>query len=699
MKRLFVKFRDLNIARKLFLLVVLINVTSLSIGGLLLTVYTWQTLRNDIVAGLKLRTEIVAAANLATALSSKDKKATIEALIALTRDENTVAAAVIDQGGDVFSAYPQLTEELNHHQATLQQEYVFNKDELYIKRQIILDGENIGSLAVQYSLRGIKQKFWHSIIVIAAIMTGATLLTCLLASLLQSRITRPIRALTAITLRIVREEDYSIRAQPCGKDEVGELTQHINEMLEQIENRDARLEQYNRELETMVVSRTEQLEQINRSLEHRARHDALTELPNRVLFMDRLQQAIFAADRNRTKVGVLFIDLDYFKQINDTYGHEAGDRVLLQVARKLESCVRNVDTVCRFAGDEFTLLLSNINSAQDLSLIATKITLGLAEPVLHKTLSLDISASIGGAVYPDDAENMELLMQAADVAMYHAKKLGRNRFQLFSSGLNDFVHKRQQLQIDLKNAVANDEFVILYQPVIDLASGRLDSLESLLRWRHPRLGLLAPDSFLGVAKESGLITEIDKLMILKVASQLKTWLQNGYAAKVRINLAMRDFLSNDFFELFFHILESGIIEPNMIAVEIEENVLRNEAPQVTRSLHRLKESPVSISIDNFGTEHASLVTLMHGRIQYVKIDRSYFQRNVLHGEPFRLIQALIVAMAHSLNVKVIAAGVETESQRAFLEKIGCDLAQGYLFHRPMDSEQVEELLANAGVSA
>lgn len=692
------RFRDLKIAHKLFLLIVLINVASLSICGALVAVYTWQTLRNDVVAGLKLRTEIVAVANLTAALSFMDKKAALDALHALAQDENTVAAAVFDQHDKVFSAYPRLTEELKYTQATLQQEYLFIDNALFIKRPVILDGEKIGSLVLQYSLQGINRQFWHSLLMISVFMSGATLLTCLLASLLQSQITRPIRALTALSLRIVQQADYSIRATPRGNDEIGELTQHINAMLEQIESRDARLEQYNKELEKMVLKRTVQLEKINRNLEHRARHDALTELPNRVLFIDRLEQAILAADRNRIKVAVLFVDLDYFKQVNDNYGHEAGDQVLLQVARRLEGCVRNVDTVCRFAGDEFTLLLSNIKSVDDLNGIAAKITKALSHPVSYKTLRLDVSASIGGAMYPDDADDMELLMQAADVAMYHAKKLGRNRFQLFSGGMNERVLKRQQLQIDLKKAIANDEFIILYQPVVDLVSGRLDSLESLLRWRHPELGLIAPESFLGVAKESGLITEIDKLMVRKVTEQVKAWRQNGYAVMVRINLAMRDFLSNDFFELFFQILEDGDLDPSMISVEIEENVLRNETPQIVRSLNKLKDSPVSISIDNFGTESASLVTLMHGRIEYVKIDRSYFQRNALHNERFRLIQALIVAMAHSLNVKVIAAGVETEAQRAFLEKIGCDLAQGYLFHRPMFGDQVEELLANVGYS-
>lgn len=698
MKSWLARFRDLKIAHKLFLLILLVNVASLSICGTLVAVYISQTLRNDVVESLKLHTEIVAAANLTTALRFADKKTALDALIALVSDENTVAAAVFDRRGEVFSVYPALTEELKYAQETFQQEYAFSNEELFIKRQIVLHDETIGSLVLQYSLHGIKRQFWHSVLIIGAFMTGTTLLTCLLASLLQSQITRPIRALTALSLKIVQQGDYSIRAVPRGNDEIGELTLHINAMLEQIEARDARLEQYNKELEKMVVERTGQLEEINRNLELRARHDPLTELPNRVLFVDRLQQAILAADRDGAKLGVLFFDLDYFKQINDTYGHEVGDHVLLQVAKRLEGCVRSVDTICRFAGDEFTLLLPNIHSEQDLSRVAAKIAHALTQRMIYKTLSLDISASIGGAIYPDDAEDLELLMQAADVAMYHAKKLGRNRFQPFSGGISEGVLKRQQLQFDLQNAVDNDEFVILYQPVVELASGRLDSFESLLRWRHPQLGLLAPESFLGVAKESGLITEIDKLMIRKVTEQLKNWRCSGYAGTVRINLAMRDFLSNDFFELFFQLLENGDLDPNMISVEIEESVLRNETPQIVRSLGRLKDSPVDISIDNFGTEHASLVTLMHGRIQYVKIDRSYFQRHTLHGERFRLIQALIVAMAHSLNVKVIAAGVETEAQREFLEKIGCDLAQGYLFYRPLFNDQAEALLENAGIS-
>jgi EAL domain-containing protein (putative c-di-GMP-specific phosphodiesterase class I) len=287
-----------------------------------------------------------------------------------------------------------------------------------------------------------------------------------------------------------------------------------------------------------------------------------------------------------------------------------------------------------------------------------------------------------------------LLLQCADVAMYDAKKQGRNCFRLFSGAMNLDMVNRQQLQSDLKKAVANNEFLLLYQPIIDLVTGTMNSMESLLRWQHPQLGLLTPDSFLPVAKESGLISEIDKLMLLKVCAQLKEWREKGYEVTVRINVALRDFLSSDFFELFFELMDSGEMDPAMLSVELEESVLRNDAPQVVRNLYKLKESPVSISIDNFGTEYASLVTLMRGRIQYVKIDRSYFKSDIAYSEHFRIIQALIVAMAHSLNVKVIAAGVETEAQLEFLKKIGCDLAQGYFYYKPMYSNEIEELLSS-----
>jgi diguanylate cyclase (GGDEF)-like protein len=691
-------FRNLRIANKLFLLIVLINVTALSVSGAFLAVYTWHSLHDDIVEQLKRRTEIVAAANLTAALSFKDKRAAQDALSALCADKNTLAAAVYDAQGTVFAVYPEPTEGLKNIGAPLRQNYKFVADELFIKQPVILDNENIGYLVLQYSRQEINQKFWYFLRVIVGFLSAAALLSCLLTSFLQHHITQPIQALSALTLKIVEQEDYSVRAQPRGKDEVGELTRHINAMLARIESRDAQLEQYNKELENMVVKRTEQLERINNSLEHRARHDVLTNLPNRVLFADRLRQAIFTADRNGGKVAVLFVDLDYFKQINDSYGHEAGDQVLLQVAKRMEGSVRSVDTVSRFAGDEFTLILPNINSAQDLNQVAAKLRHELDRPVAFNALSLNISASIGGAIYPDDADDMELLLQAADQAMYHAKTQGRNCFQLYSDSMNERVVKRRQLQSDLKKALANDEFVILYQPVVDLATGRLDSLESLLRWQNPQLGLLTPDNFLAAAKENGLITEIDKHMLLKVSGQIEDWRRKGLTATIRINLALRDFLSTDFFQLFFELIEKGRIEPAMLSLEIEESVLRSDSPQVIRMLDKLKETAVGISIDNFGTEYASLLTLLRGRIQYVKIDRSYFQRNASNSERFRLIQALIVAMAHSLDVKVIAAGVETEKQREFLEKIGCDLAQGYLFHRPMLSPEAEELLENAGLS-
>ena len=551
--------------------------------------------------------------------------------------------------------------------------------------------ELLGFVVIEYSLNELNRKFWLSISIIAIFLLGVALLALLMATLLQRGITIPIRKLANLTRQVAQEQDYSIRAESFGQDEIGMLTQHFNEMLEQIQFRDKRLESYNRELEETVIQRTGQLENLNRKLEHQVQHDLLTQLPNRVLFDDRLRYAIFRADRNKEKVALLFVDLDYFKQINDSFGHEAGDHVLLQVAKRLEACVRGEDTVARFAGDEFILLLSGLNFMIDVNVVAAKIAVEITKSIAYKSFSLNISASIGVAVYPDDATTGEMLLKAADVAMYHAKNRGRNRYQFYSSEMNKRVGERINLEAELHKALVNDEFELYFQPIVDLSTGKICSLETLLRWRHPQMGLLTPVKFLPHAEETGLITEIDKWMLSKVCKQAREWQDLGNHLHIRVNLAMRDFLQKDLFDLFFTTLKENNVLPEQISVEIKEQVLMDETPLTVELLHRLRKSCVQLSVDDFGTGYTSLYTLQHCPVDFVKIDSSYINEIHTDSENCTMIRA-IIAMSHSLNIKVIAEGVETEEQAEFLKQLDCDMGQGYLFYRPAPKEAVEKLI-------
>jgi diguanylate cyclase (GGDEF)-like protein len=684
-------FYNLQIAYKLRLVIWLITLAALLISGTLLIVNTRVTLKHVLVNRLITQGDIIAA-NCTALLIAHDRRAAAEALSALSADKGVMSAKIFLKDGELLADYHKKIGVAKQTDVFSIPLYQFTENTLLIKRPVILQGDVLGYVVIEHDLNEMNRKLWFSISIISVFLLGIAFLAFLMATLLQRGITRPILKLANLARRVAQEQDYSIRAESFGQDEIGMLTQHFNEMLEQIQIRDKRLETYNRELEETVVKRTGQLENLNRKLEHQVQHDILTQLPNRVLFDDRLKYAIFRADRNKEKVALLFVDLDYFKQINDSFGHEAGDHVLLQVAKRLEECVRGEDTVARFAGDEFILLLSGLSFMIDVNVVAAKIAVELTKPIPYKSFSLNISASIGVAVYPDDANNAEMLLKAADVAMYHAKNRGRNRYQFYSSEMNKKVGERINLEAELHQALLEDEFELYFQPLVDLKTQQICSLETLLRWRHPQMGLLKPEKFLTHAEETGLITVIDEWMLSKVCKQIRNWQDRGYKhLHVRVNLAKRDFLQKDFFDVFFTILNEAKVLPEHLSVEIKEQVLMDETPSTIELLQRLRKSCIQLSVDDFGTGYTSLYTLQRCPVDFVKIDSSYINEINADNENCTMIRA-IIAMAHSLNLKVIAEGVETETQVEFLKQLDCDMGQGYLFYKPLPVTEVERLI-------
>lgn len=683
-------FSNLQITTKLRLVIWLITLTALIFTGTLLITNTRMALRHIVLERLSTQADIIAA-NSTAALSFQDHDAAYETLSALNVDAGVIAAVILDSKGKLFAVYPKGKEGMEKFSSYPSPSHVFTRGELFIKRPILFYGEVIGFVGIQYSLKKMTRELWLSTGIICLYLAAAAFAAYLITALLQRGITRPIQELAALAERVVQNQDYSIRATWLSKDEIGTLARHFNKMLRQIQSRDKRLETYNRQLEEMVARRAEQLEDLNRQLEHKAQHDVLTQLPNRTLFEDRLQHAIVRAERKHEKVASLFVDLDHFKHINDTYGHEAGDQVLLQVARRLEDCVRSEDTVARYAGDEFILLLSGLNYMIDVNVVAAKIALEMSKPVNYKTSPLNISASIGVAVYPDDAKNAELLLKAADVAMYHAKNQGRNRYQFYSTEMNIKVGKRKNLETELFRALQEQELLMLYQPVMDLRTGAINSLESLIRWRHPQMGLLEPAKILPYAEETGLISKIDQWMLSEVCVQARDWEKQGSLMHIRVNLAMRDFLRKEFFDLFFATLQRNALSPERISVEIKEQVLMDDTPLTVELLHMLRKSCVQLSVDDFGTGYASLYALQHCPVDFVKIDGTYI-KEIHDSEECDMMIRAIIAMAHSLNLKVIAESVESYAQLAYLKQLDCHLAQGHLFYKPMNREQVEELI-------
>ncbi|NBQ69108.1 MAG: EAL domain-containing protein [Nitrosomonadaceae bacterium] len=423
-----------------------------------------------------------------------------------------------------------------------------------------------------------------------------------------------------------------------------------------------------------------------------ATHDALTGLPNRHLLQDRIEQALVHDTRSHKQMAVLFIDLDHFKTINDSLGHDIGDLLLQAVAERLLTCVRSEDTVARQGGDEFIVVLNAIAESLDAAKVAQKILDALMRPYyIHKN-ELHICGSIGIAVFPDDGANAETLLKNSDVAMYHAKENGRNNYQFFTDDLNKSAHERHTLSLDLRYALERNELVLHYQPIMDMPDHRLHSVEALLRWRHPQHKLIAPDKFINLAEETGLIIPIGEWVLKTVCEQIKTWQAQGYhVPKVAINLSARQFRDKELTGNIARILEETGIEAQYITLEITESMLIDNIEKVVETLNCLNAMGIRISIDDFGTGYSSLSYLKRFPIHTLKIDRT-FVRDIVTDRSDHTIVATIIAMAHSLEMDVIAEGIETEEQLNLLRAQHCNHYQGYYFSKPVTAAEIEHML-------
>ncbi|MES2298987.1 MAG: EAL domain-containing protein [Pseudomonadota bacterium] len=409
---------------------------------------------------------------------------------------------------------------------------------------------------------------------------------------------------------------------------------------------------------------------------HLAEHDFLTDLPNRVLLLDRLHQALAAARRKHSKVAVMFLDLDRFKLINDTYGHHVGDLLLKEVALRLARCVRGVDTVSRQGGDEFVLILADIGGEEHAAHVAASVMQAIAQMTRVGNVDVSIGTSIGISIYPADGEDPDSLLKHADVAMYHAKQSGRNTYQFFSSAMNAQVVERIGLENMLRDALAKGQFELEYQPVVDIASGRTLGAEALIRWRHPKLGLLLPPQFIGVAESCGLMVPIGEWVLQQACERARHWREHGQALAVAVNLSTAQFLNKRLVPLVGAVLKDAGLPPASLELEITERVIMDGDAGTITTLNSLHDCGVRLTVDDFGTGFSSLGYLRRYPLSKLKIDASFVSDISGNPEDADIIVA-IIALARSLKLRVVAEGVETAAQLAFLQGHGCDEYQGF----------------------
>jgi len=432
-----------------------------------------------------------------------------------------------------------------------------------------------------------------------------------------------------------------------------------------------------------VFSDISHIKESQRKLEHLANHDPLTGLPNRMLFIDRLQTALHAAERDAQKVAVLFMDLDRFKMINDTQGHPLGDTLLQEVSERLRQQVRESDTVARLGGDEFIISLPAIQQASDAALVAQKILQALLQAFVLQGQEIYAPTSIGISIYPHDGSDPATLIKHADTAMYRAKDRGGNTYQFYTEELSERAFEHFALETSLRHALKREEFTLHYQPQYCAASGDLLGAEALLRWHHPDLGLVYPDHFIHMAEEIGLMNELGDWILQQVCQQMLQWDKAGLKhLRMSINLSCKQVLQHDFAKGVEQCLKTYHLQPERLVLELTESVMMQQTDRVMQTLARLRTLGVKIAIDDFGTGYSSLAYLKRFDVHFLKIDKS-FVRDVNDDTEDAAIIGAIIALAHSLSLVVTAEGVETRAQKEFLIKSGCDELQGYLMSRPI----------------
>ncbi len=543
-----------------------------------------------------------------------------------------------------------------------------------LKTTISREGENLGELEIWFDPDQIERALADrrsATILLAALQV--LLSVVVLLAVLYRRLLVPIGQLKRQASDIASRADVGPIAWDR-RDELGELGEHLNEVHVHIDQLFDQLEEQKAELEKVAL------------------HDPLTGLANRALFGELTRAAVAAAQRDGGRLALLFIDLDRFKAVNDTLGHAAGDSLLVALAERLRGAMRASDVVCRHSGDEFTVLLRDVNHWDEVASTADRLLQEIEKPVYIGSRLAGVSASIGVALFPDDASDHETLVSHADTAMYVAKSLGRGRCSFFRAEFNTQLLANLQLEQEMRQALERDEFVLFYQPQVDAGTGVLSGCEALIRWRHPVRGLVPPLEFIPAAEQCGLISEIGAWTIRTACAQIARWKRSGISfGSVAVNVSALEFRSHRLLDTLTSAMADFGVQPHELEIELTETVLMTDTDTSQVIVDRLHALGLPLAVDDFGTGYSSLAYLKRLHPAKIKIDRS-FVRDLPDDSDDRVLVQAIVQLAAAMGIQVIAEGVETQAQRSFLHGIGCGLLQGYLISRPQEADGFERFV-------
>lgn len=542
----------------------------------------------------------------------------------------------------------------------------------------------IGYIRLGMTFEPQRRQFREQMAGALAVVLLLVVVTILATLLLTRRLVAPMRRLMRAA-RAVGSGRLDVYVPARSSDELGLLTHTFNHMTQKLAQSQSEVDQHQRTLEEKVAQRTKELEVATAHAYRLAQHDILTGLPNRSLLNLRLKQILAQAHRDKTQVACLFLDFDHFKRINDTLGHDAGDQLLQAIAQRLGSAVRESDTVARLGGDEFVLVLPGLavaNAVFEVMAVLTRVRESFLAPFRLSDQMPTLTCSVGVAMYPGDALDGVALIKQADTAMYAAKEAGRNAYKFYTADMNARVQLRLQLETDMRRGLMDDEFFVVYQPQIEMRTGRACGVEALLRWRDPERGVISPNEFIPIAEESGMIQALGARVLRDACRQVVQWHRSNMPLRLSVNLSVQQLQHESWFSIVQDALSASGLPPQYLDLEITETIIITHPEKAVATLIRLKQMGVSITVDDFGTGYSSLSYLARLPIQAIKIDQR-FVRGLERNRNDRTITQAIVALSHSLGLRCIAEGVETQPQFDFLLAAGCEEAQGYLISRPL----------------
>ncbi len=549
--------------------------------------------------------------------------------------------------------------------------------------------EPIGYVRVGMSFEGRADRIRASLLGALLAVAAVTLLALLATMFLTRRLVAPMRRLIRAA-RAVGSGRLDVYVPSTSSDEMGLLTHTFNHMTQRLADSQAQVSSYQRTLEDKVAQRTKELEIATAHAYKLAQHDILTGLPNRSLLNNRLKQILSQAQREHVQVACLFLDFDHFKRINDTLGHDAGDQLLQAIAQRLTSAVRDSDTVARLGGDEFVIVLPDLDPAHatfEVMTVMSRIRESFMAPFRLADQVPTLTCSVGVSIYPLDGQDSATLIKQADTAMYAAKEAGRNAYRFYTADMNARVQQRLQLETDMRRGLMDDEFFLVYQPQVEMRSGRATGVEALLRWRDPERGVIAPAEFIPVAEESGMIQALGARVLRDACRQVMQWHNADMRLRLSVNLSVQQLQHDSWLSIVEEALGASQLPPAYLDLEITESVIITHPEKAVATLVKLKQMGVSITVDDFGTGYSSLSYLARLPIQAVKIDQR-FVRGLEQNRNDEAITQAIIALSHSLGLRVIAEGVETAAQFEFLKRHGCEEAQGFLISRPLEHTEL-----------